>query len=152
MKEMRYTREYWTIYREKSFLVVVWLGFTPTRSFSPASKLDRRHTGRLRKRGNLPRKPGPLPIIQYFLRHTQSSFPRMLCLGRIPNIHRPHRGFLVEKLYINYGLSIYIKKEKIQKTTLKKEVFPGLGFPARPPRNMTKFCKWPASIFKLHDI
>ncbi len=44
-------REYWIIYRGPSFLVVVWFGSMP--ALSPVSKLNRRHTGRLRKRDNL---------------------------------------------------------------------------------------------------
>ncbi len=41
-------REYWLIYRGPGYLAVVWFGSSPT----PVSKLDRRHTGRLRKRDN----------------------------------------------------------------------------------------------------
>jgi hypothetical protein len=63
---------------------MIWLLPQPAPpSPSPGSKLDRRHTGRLRKRDNLQtgegegmgeepnhataKKPGPLYIIQYFL-------------------------------------------------------------------------------------
>ncbi len=42
-------REYKMIYRGPGFLPVVLVGYSP----SPVSKLDRRHRGRLRKRGNL---------------------------------------------------------------------------------------------------
>ncbi len=61
-------REYWKIYRGPDFLAVIWFGSSPT----PFSMLARWHTGRLRKRDNLPRwrweepnhtmprKPGPL--------------------------------------------------------------------------------------------
>ncbi len=45
-------REDWTIYRGPSFLAVVLFGSTPPPPL-PGSKLDRRHTGRLRKRDNL---------------------------------------------------------------------------------------------------
>jgi hypothetical protein len=53
---------------------MIWLFLTP----SPVSKLDRRLTGRLRKRDNLligkgggeARRPGPLEIIQYSLAQT----------------------------------------------------------------------------------
>ncbi len=45
-------REYWMIVRESGFLAVVWFGSYPTPP-SPVSKLDRRHTGRRRKRDNL---------------------------------------------------------------------------------------------------
>ncbi len=39
------------IYRGTGFLLVVWFGFSPTPSPPPtASKLDQRHTGKLRKR------------------------------------------------------------------------------------------------------
>ncbi len=37
----------------QAFFVVVWFGPTPTLSPPPLNKLYRRHTGRLRKRGNL---------------------------------------------------------------------------------------------------
>ncbi len=45
---------HWTIYRRPGFLAVVWFGSSPS-PFPPSlvSKLDRRHTGRLRKRDNL---------------------------------------------------------------------------------------------------
>ncbi len=45
-----YSREYWMICREPSFLAVVWFGSSPTTRPPPVSKLDRRPTGRLRKR------------------------------------------------------------------------------------------------------
>jgi hypothetical protein len=53
------TREYWMIYRGPGFLAVLWFGSSPT-PFppSPASKLDRRHIGRLRKRDKLRRGEG----------------------------------------------------------------------------------------------
>ena len=41
------------VYREPGFLAVVSFGSSPTPSPSPVSKLDRRHTGRLRKRDDL---------------------------------------------------------------------------------------------------
>ncbi len=45
---------YWMSYREPGFLPVVWIGSSPTLSVpSPISKLDWRHTLRLRKRDNL---------------------------------------------------------------------------------------------------
>jgi hypothetical protein len=47
-------KEYRTIYKGPDFLEVALLGFTPTPSPSPVSKLDcMGHTGRLRKRVNL---------------------------------------------------------------------------------------------------
>ncbi len=47
------TRAYWMIYRGPCFLAVVWFSSSPTPSHSPVSKLDRRFTGRMRKRNNL---------------------------------------------------------------------------------------------------
>ncbi len=72
------------MYRGPGLLAVVWFGSSPSPPPSPVSKLDRRHTGRLRKKDNLlteeggggagegPNhttawKPGPLEIIQYSL-------------------------------------------------------------------------------------
>ncbi len=46
-------REYWMIYGGQGFLVVVLCGSKPIPSLAPVSKLDRRHTGRLRKSDNL---------------------------------------------------------------------------------------------------
>ncbi len=51
-------REYWMLYSEPGFLVVVWFGSSPhstpsSGSPSPVRKLDRRRTGRLRKIDNL---------------------------------------------------------------------------------------------------
>ncbi len=48
-------REDWMIYRGPGFLAAVWFGSSPTPYLPPStvSKLDRRHTGRLRKRDNL---------------------------------------------------------------------------------------------------
>jgi hypothetical protein len=43
-------RAYLVIYRGPNFLAIVWLGSSPNLSFSPISKLDPRHTGRLRNR------------------------------------------------------------------------------------------------------
>ncbi len=43
-----YCPEYWMIYRGPGFLVVGWFASTPTFSPSPVSKLDQRHTGRLK--------------------------------------------------------------------------------------------------------
>ena len=77
-------REYWMIYREPGFLAVVWFSSSPTPSPPLVSKLDRRHTERLRNKRQLfdrrggkgvgeepnnttARKPGPLGIIQYSL-------------------------------------------------------------------------------------
>ncbi len=45
-------REYWMIYRGQGFLTFVWFGSSPSLSPSPISKLDRRHTGRMRKRAS----------------------------------------------------------------------------------------------------
>jgi hypothetical protein len=75
------------IYREPGFLGVLLYGpYTPPPpALSPVSKLDRRHTGRPRKRDNFltgegmgdePNhsttiKPGPLQIIQYSLQHSR---------------------------------------------------------------------------------
>ncbi len=78
------------IYRGTGFLAVVWFGSSSTPSHpSPFDKLDRRLTGRLRKRDNLmmgdgewewarpnhttARKPGPLKIIQYSMRASQAG-------------------------------------------------------------------------------
>ncbi len=46
-------REYWTIYGGPGFLAVVWFASSPTPPPPPLSKLDKRHTARLRKRDNL---------------------------------------------------------------------------------------------------
>ncbi len=47
-------REYWIIYRGQGFLAVIWFGsFAAPPPPITVSKLDRRHTGRLRKRDNL---------------------------------------------------------------------------------------------------
>jgi hypothetical protein len=70
---------------------IIRLFARPLPPSSPVSKLDRRHTGRLRKGDNLltggggggrmgeepnhttERKPGPLQIIQYFLEETSAT-------------------------------------------------------------------------------
>ncbi len=51
-------REYWMIYRELGFLAVIWFGSTRSAPPSPVSMIDRRHTGRLRKRDILLRGGG----------------------------------------------------------------------------------------------
>jgi len=45
-------REYWFIYRLPGFLPIVWFGSSPTppQPPYPVNKLDRKYTGRLRKR------------------------------------------------------------------------------------------------------
>ncbi len=48
--------EYWLFCRGPGFLAVVWFGSSP--SLSSVSKLDRRHTGSLRKRDNLLTREG----------------------------------------------------------------------------------------------
>ncbi len=50
------SREYWMIYRGPGFLAVVWFGSSPTPLPHPPSslsKLNRQHTGRLRKKDKL---------------------------------------------------------------------------------------------------
>jgi hypothetical protein len=93
------------IYRGAGFLAVVGFGSksTPSPPTHPFSKLDWRHTGRLRKKDSLltgegagvepnhttARKPGPLEIMQYSLRSTQLHPSSILLLPLSP--HSPSR-------------------------------------------------------------
>ncbi len=59
--ELPCRREYWLIYRGPGFLAIVSRDsapHTPLLPPSPVSKLDRRHTGSLRKRDNLLTRKG----------------------------------------------------------------------------------------------
>ncbi len=76
-------REYLMYYRRQAFLAILWFGSSSHPPHPPFSKIDRRHTGRLKKRDNFltgegegveggaksydGKKPGPLLYIKYCL-------------------------------------------------------------------------------------
>ncbi len=71
-------REYWTIYRGQGFLADVQFGSSP----SPVSKLDRRHTGRLRNSDNLLTEGGGGGTTSYNYEKARSSKNRAILSGR----------------------------------------------------------------------
>ncbi len=84
------SREYWMVYRGPGFLAVIWVGSSPTPPPSPVSKLERRRTGRLRKRAKLPTEEGGKRA------------------GEEPNRRRPRESLVLYKSVNTLCLPVYL--------------------------------------------